>query len=435
MNYDEIKAMAKAERCKVTDLIALAPQNDPFYVGSEGTRAGAEWFATLYTKFGYRQGVHLRRVHYQIVSQDPPVAMPNGKTYENTDNCWKYLGQASKWARYLHLVNADDFDDKRNPDPIDCEVWRDTDTRLSVRADDDYFTAELRDFPDLPAYDLIGYNATQRYHLEIWCEKSTMNDILEPLARRYGATLQIGVGELSITKTLSLVKRIDSADRPARIFYISDFDPAGKSMPVAVARKLEFLIEDEELDLDVRLFPLVLTEEQCKLFQLPRTPIKETEVRAGRFQEQYGEGATELDALEALRPGELRRIVEQAIRHYYDSSLDSRVADERSELHAELDRRVRLVISAYQEQIDQLEVDYDDIRALVTERLEAWDARRQRVWQGISADLEASAPDLDDYPVPEADEGREFDSGLFNTTRSYFEQIAAYKMFQGKEAA
>jgi len=403
--------------------------------GVGGALAGAEWFATLYTKFGYRQGVHLRRVHYQIISQDPPVDMPNGKPYENTDNCWKYLGQASRWARYLHLVNADDFDDKRNPDPIDCDEWRDTDTRLGVRADDDYFAAELPDFPALPSYDLRGYNATQRYHIEIWCEKSTMNDILLPLARRYGATLQIGVGELSITKTLSLVKRIDSAGRPARIFYISDFDPAGKSMPVAVARKLEYLIEDEQLDLDVRLFPLVLTEEQCKQYQLPRTPIKESEVRAGRFQEQYGEGATELDALEALRPGELRRVVEQAIRHYYDSSLDSRIDEERDLLQAELDRRVRLVIRDYQEQISQLEADYDAIRALVTARLEAWDARRQRVWQGISADLEASAPDLDDYPVPEASQGREFESGLFNTTRTYIEQIAAYKLFQGKAAA
>jgi hypothetical protein len=132
MNYDTIKALAKERGGRVADLIALAPQNDPFYVGNESTRAGAEWFATLYTKFGYRQGVHLRRVHYQIVSQDPPVDMPNGKAYENTDNCWKYLGQASKWARYLHLVDADDFDDKRNPDPVDCDEWCDTDTRLNT---------------------------------------------------------------------------------------------------------------------------------------------------------------------------------------------------------------------------------------------------------------------------------------------------------------
>lgn len=434
MDYDTIKALAKQTQCKVTDLIALAPQNDPFYVGADSTRAGAAWFAALYTKFGYKQGVHLRRVHYQIISQDPPVKLPNGKPYENTDNCWKYLGQASKWARYLHLVNADEFDDKRNPDPIDCAQPLDTDTRLGIQTDDDYFSAELPAFPELPAYALHGYHAPQRYHLEIWCEKSTMNDILLPLANRYGATLQIGVGELSITKTLSLVQRIASKGRAARIFYLSDFDPAGKSMPVAVARKLEYLIEDEQLDLDVRLFPLVLTEDQCKAYQLPRTPIKETEIRAGRFQERYGEGATELDALEALRPGELHRIVEQAITRYYDTGLDRRVNQARAALHAELERRTQLAIRNHQEQIRQLEAEYAAIQALVAARLDAWDGQRRQVWHAISADLAALAPDLAAYVVPEAGAGQEFGSGLFSTERAYLDQIAIYKAFQGKAA-
>ena len=111
MNYDTIKALAKERGCRVTDLIALAPQNDPFYVGAESTHQGAESFADLYGLFGYGYGVHLQRVHYRLISQDLPTRMPNGKPYANTDNCWKYLGQASTWARYVHLVNADEFDD------------------------------------------------------------------------------------------------------------------------------------------------------------------------------------------------------------------------------------------------------------------------------------------------------------------------------------
>ncbi len=78
-NYDFIKELAKANRCRVSDLIALAPQNDPFYVGTDGDRKNAEWFAALWGRFGYGSGVHLRRVHYQIISQSTPVLMPNGK--------------------------------------------------------------------------------------------------------------------------------------------------------------------------------------------------------------------------------------------------------------------------------------------------------------------------------------------------------------------
>jgi hypothetical protein len=78
MNYETIKVLAKELRCRVTDLIALAPQNDPFYVGTEGDRRDGQWFYDLWQRFGYRSGVHVRRVHYQIISQHPPVLLPNG---------------------------------------------------------------------------------------------------------------------------------------------------------------------------------------------------------------------------------------------------------------------------------------------------------------------------------------------------------------------
>ena len=92
MNYEMIKQLAKEMGCKVTDLIPLAPQNDPFYTGTPTDWAVAEWFAQLWQQFGYRDKVHIRRVHYQIVSQRTPVLMPNGKPYENTSECVRRFG-------------------------------------------------------------------------------------------------------------------------------------------------------------------------------------------------------------------------------------------------------------------------------------------------------------------------------------------------------
>jgi len=71
----------------VSDLCALATKNDPFYVGTPGQRAGAEWFAGLWRRFGYDDGVHLRRVHYEIDGQESPVLKPNGEA----------LAQARAW--------------------------------------------------------------------------------------------------------------------------------------------------------------------------------------------------------------------------------------------------------------------------------------------------------------------------------------------------
>ena len=114
MNYQAIKKISKESGCSVKYLIVLSPQNDPFYVGTKSKIALAEWFAELWELFGYTAGIHLRRIHYQIVSQDPPVIMPNGKPYKNTENCWSALVSASGYARYLHFVDPAAFDDRRN---------------------------------------------------------------------------------------------------------------------------------------------------------------------------------------------------------------------------------------------------------------------------------------------------------------------------------
>jgi hypothetical protein len=92
-----------------------------------------------------------------------------------------------------------------------------------------------------------------------------------------------------------------------------------------------------------------------------------------------------------------------------------------------------------QEVIESFDGDIDEVRALLnalrTEfgpRMEVYSQRLQALWQAMSADLADRTPDLDDYPRPEAREACEIGDGLYNSERSYLEQIDAYKRFQGK---
>src|SRR5947199_4166668 len=176
-----------------------------------------------------------------------------------------------------------------------------------------------------------------------------MNDVLVPLCRSYSANLQTGLGELSITATLALVRRLQEAEKPARILYVSDFDPAGQSMPVAVARKIEYFVRTFGLNVDVRVFPVVLTLEQIQYYTLPRTPIKETERRRVGFEGRYGEGAVELDALEALYPGELQALLSQDIESYYDVTLAGRVEAAEMQVQERLQRIWQQVVASYAE--------------------------------------------------------------------------------------
>ena len=434
MRYEEIKEFAREHNVRVTDLIALTRKRDPFYAGTPSDYAKGEWFAELWRRFGYSTGVHIRRVHYQVISQERPVLMTDGRPYENTEGCWEYLNEAANRARYLGLVDPAAFIDQRNPD---VKIFTpDAPTRPGIAVDDNLYMddLELPPFPDLPEYSLVGGSLAgmQRYHIEVWCEKSTMNDVLVPLCSRYGVNLQTAIGEMSITGCLDLVKR--ATERPVRILYISDFDPAGQSMPTASARKIEWFTRANDEERDIRVYPIVLTADQVRQYQLPRTPIKETEKRAGRFEARFGEGAVELDALEALRPGVFRAIVNDEILRYYDLTLQRRADAKREELEDDLTDARHAALDSWSGDIDRVRSEYESIRIEFRERIAGIKEATTALWAEMVESMELSAPDIDNYPTPEAKEAVERENALLDTTRGYLEQIDAYKSFQGKEA-
>ncbi len=65
-------------------------------------------------------------------------------------------------------------------------------------------------------------------------------------------------------------------------------------MPVAVSRKIEYFVRTFGLDLDVRVFPVVLTLDQVQYYHLPRTPIKDTERRRMALKIAMGKGRSSL---------------------------------------------------------------------------------------------------------------------------------------------
>jgi hypothetical protein len=319
--YDQIKALAQKLGTTIPGVLALARDNDPFFAGAPIHGVKAQWFRQLWTDFGYTTGVHLRRVHYQLVSQREPVLKPDKTPYLNTVNDWHMLNYAGKYARYLGLVDPEAFEDHRNPSAyISDTPWR-TGLGLGVAWDEGFSAVEPWELPSiradlatdltfrLPVPDVTGYEDArhaQPYHLEVWIEKSTMDDVLAPLCHTYGAILQPGMGYQSITNIVQLLRqRVAYIGKPTRIFYVSDYDPAGDNMPVSVARQIEYWSSRYVPGADIKLTPLALTREQVAQYALPRTPVKETDRRKGNFEAIHGEGAVELDALEALHPGVL----------------------------------------------------------------------------------------------------------------------------------
>jgi hypothetical protein len=90
IDYSGIKALAAELGRRVDSLVVLARHNDPFFIGP-AREAAAAWFAGEWHRLGIRTGWHYRRIHYLLVSQDPPVPMVDGNAVHEHG---RLLGQA-----------------------------------------------------------------------------------------------------------------------------------------------------------------------------------------------------------------------------------------------------------------------------------------------------------------------------------------------------
>jgi hypothetical protein len=272
--------------------------------------------------------------------------------------------------------------------------------------------------------------------------------VLLPLCEMLHINFVTSVGFQSITSAIRLLQRASALvhlGKPTRIFYISDFDPAGDGMPVAVARQLEFWLQDYAPGADIKLTPLALTREQVITYQLPRIPIKESDARKARFEECYGEGAVELDALEALYPGELARLVREAVEPYRDLDLGERFAEveaeaqelaeqawndqlaaHRGELNT-IREEVGAIVARYQPQLAQMDAD-------LQAELAPWRERVERLRRAVAVEMGRFRPALPPRPEAETDP---LDEGtwLFDGQRDYLTQLSIYKARKNGRAA
>ncbi len=289
--------------------------NDPFYVGSKSQQSSAEWARELYLLLRPKQTVHVRRLHYFALTQ-PQHRKPNGRVYTNTEADWKYLKCACKFARYLNLLPYDVFSDRRNLFPSERK-WPTIggDHHLHCRR---LMIETIYSICKLHVATVLAKLLPM--HIEIWVEKSTAADLLKAVAEKYNINIVTSMGEISLTAVWRFIKRIAESTKPVRIFYISDFDPAGEKMPVSVARKMEFLLRQLRLSrkLDVKLKPLMLTRRQCRKFDLPSTPLSPSSRKTYSFTTYNGFGVTELQALEVFRPGYISKFVDDHLKSYLD---------------------------------------------------------------------------------------------------------------------
>lgn len=397
------------------DLTVLDKATDPFRVDTPAGHRDGRWFADAVDDLGYRgRTIHLRGMHYMLLSR----VKPDGTAYENTAKDWQWLvGGPGKAARFLAYVPFESIIDQRNAPPVIREFREfEPEAYLTVginvrlpRAD------EIK-----PTLGLFDFTGVQPYRIVFVGEKSSLDSVLGPVAESYGADLYLPTGYMSDTMAHRLASTAADDGRPLAVLYFADCDPAGWHMPIEVGRKLQAFKALSFPNLEFEVHRVGLTPDQVRAYDLPSTPLKATEARAGAWLDATGVEQTEIDALASLRPDLLRDIAHEAVRPFYDATLDRRVGLARQDW-----------IHRAQEMLaDQL--DAERLRNVQEQAGRKLSEMREQIAElNDQLRIDTSGLDLPPIEVPLAESGGGVLTPLIDSRWSFVEQCARLRESKG----
>jgi hypothetical protein len=361
-------------QASLSDLTVLSAAVDPYRIDTPAGHRDGSWLAAqLSALYGPTKRAHWRGLHYAIVA-DGKIRKPNGEIYLNTEEDWQWLTtEPAKAARWLGYIPFERIIDQRNSPPIIHRKARITPVaHLSIGLD-----IEIPDAEDIEPLPIArGFVVRQAFHFVIFGEKSSLEDIVLPIAEQFEADLYLPTGEISDTLVYQIAKEASEDGRLLVVFTLSDCDPSGHQMPVSIARKLQAFRDLFYPELSFEVVRVALTPEQVQAETLPSTPLKATEKRADRWREAFGIDQTEIDSLTTpARRHILQGMLRQAFKPYIDPTLSRRVADAEAEWDAAAQEAVAEQINtehlarirneastkleALREQIDQINEQLD----------------------------------------------------------------------------
>lgn len=378
---------------KASNLRVLDPKSDPFWPSPARVR-DAEWIAELWSErlaeiWRERERIkkqkerpYDRGLHYILVSIG--VTCPWGEKrrvhsspmYMNVDSDFNKLIGAIRDARNWKLLPWNLIEDRKH---VGLETWVnygsfpgnreirpfedfDGDASYSLGVsmpnveevgeagfEEDDFDEILESIVD----KILRNNMTeitaaryQPYYVALVSEKSGMRSILRTALERldYGFDFLNFEGQASTTVVRDFIQERLLGDVPAehpirekkiRIFYISDYDYAGRVMPPAFIQKLFYHLWESGTKLDIKVKPLALTKEIVEKYDLPPAPVPARSLGGKTLQDrwlkEFGQ-IVELEALDTFHPGVLEDLIVNEVGKYVDKKLARTVSNKLDEV-------------------------------------------------------------------------------------------------------
>lgn len=483
----EFKEDGTAKAFRVLDL-----KNDPFWVSGARER-NARWITGIWKKYegttvwpGYDRGIHYLLVSLNIVC---PWGLNRRKhpsmKYMNVLSDWNTLVRAIRDARNWGLIPWDAIKSMKQAGLVQWIDYGGSLFDVDKLPFDGYdgkidytlvatipelkelkkasILEESFDYEVEALFDTLINDHTkdltparyQPYYVAVVSEKAGLKTVAERTLSELGHGFDFldFTGQATTTEIRRFANWIAYGgpdehpirEKKIRIFYLRDFDYAGQIMVPAFIWKLYFLLLTmAKTGLDMKIRPLALTKEQVEEFDLPPGPVAIKSLGSKTLQDrwlrEYGK-IIEIDSLMGLHPGELEKIIVEAVSPYIDRNLKMYMEEEFSEWCGEIMNTVYAELEylrkPWEEAFDELSTANEELNDAIEEagildqlnkltatidkikkkhKIDELVETYEDVMRGIELDTEGYAAE---FPKPESElDVDEEDDWLFDSARS-----------------
>ncbi|MFE9121316.1 hypothetical protein [Streptomyces sp. NPDC007172] len=177
---------------------------------------------------------------------------------------------------------------------------------------------------EMPEQFRLDRTRGQREALYVAVEKDTLRALVELWLGALGIPVVVVRGFSSESYVQVIRTRVAADPRPARLFYVGDFDASGHEIERDWIARTACWAQAERV---------ALTAGQVQAYDLPATTGKAGDSRWPRFAAEFALDVTRPVQweVEALPPSELQRLVVEAVRPHIDRGQLQAVLDQESE--------------------------------------------------------------------------------------------------------
>jgi hypothetical protein len=147
-------------------------------------------------------------------------------------------------------------------------------------------------------------------YVEVWIEKDALAGVILPVTAKYDVPLMVARGFASETFCYEAIAQRGGDRRNYHVYYLGDFDRSGQDAARSLEEKLTRFADEEAIL--VFFDTLAINDWQINVFDLPTRPHKRNTPADRKWPQEF---ACELDA---MSPGTLRWLVEDAINGHLD---------------------------------------------------------------------------------------------------------------------